>query len=330
MVSNLRPNQQRFITNESLQHQAVMPLLYFEVFSYPLTLEEIYQFGHHPTTTLGELKAALAEMVKAGLIFNYQEFYLSRNQPEWVEQRRQNNERAKQALQRAKNMTQLIRRFPFVRGVALSGSLSKNVMPEDGDIDYFIITQPGRLWVARTLLVLFKKVFLLNSKKYFCVNYFVDEDHLKIEEQNRFTATEMATLLPVYNTPLYHHFFAVNKWVKAYFPRSVRRSFEKGALEKNSRLRGLFEKVLNGKIGDQLDTFFMKRTIQYWNSKFKTLDPNNFSVALKSRRYVSKHHPQDFQNRVMKAYEQRIQEFEQKHQLDLDRSGVWQVKINAQ
>ena len=26
-------------------------------------------------------------------------------------------------------------------------------MAEDGDIDYFVITEPGRLWIARTLLI---------------------------------------------------------------------------------------------------------------------------------------------------------------------------------
>src|SRR5690606_3777846 len=92
----------------------------------------------------------------------------------------------------ARKKAKLISQFPFVRGVMASGSLSKGYADEKSDIDFFIITIPNRLWIARTLLVLYKRIFLLNSHKFFCVNYFVDEKHLGIEEKNLFTATELA------------------------------------------------------------------------------------------------------------------------------------------
>ncbi|MBK8679672.1 MAG: hypothetical protein IPN25_13810 [Sphingobacteriales bacterium] len=42
-------------------------------------------------------------------------------------------------------ISKFIGSFPFVRGVLLSGSLSKNRLAADGDIDYFIIAQPNAL-----------------------------------------------------------------------------------------------------------------------------------------------------------------------------------------
>ena len=309
MVSSLRSSRQRFIASGAPLHQALMPLLYYEIFAYPLTLEEILRFSHDSNTTARDLETALENLVQEGCIFRYQDYYLTQARPEWVQQREANNARAMRYVEKARWMTHLIRRFPFVKAVFLSGSISKNVMPKDGDIDYFIITQPGRLWIARTLLILFKKIFLLNSYKYFCVNYFVDEDHLEVEEKNRFTATEIATLLPVYNPQLYDRFYQANAWVETYFPHCPQRSTEQTISTINSSIQRGLEKLLGGRIGDWLDTFFMKKTIGYWNRKFKTLDPNNFSIALKSRRYVSKHHPRDFQHKVMLAYEKSIRNF---------------------
>ena len=112
-----------------------------------------------------------------------------------------------------------IAKFPYVKGVCLSGALSKGFYDDDGDFDFFIITKPNRLWIARTILVLYKKIFLLNSKKYFCVNYFISTDKLEISEQNLFTATEIATLIPLYGTDTFKEFLeAKNPWAAPYFP----------------------------------------------------------------------------------------------------------------
>ena len=292
--------------------------------------KKIFQFSQYPSNDPTVLKNTLDAMVNEGILFKHKDFYLTCDSKEWVDRRMDNNQRAAKFIKRARWMTQVIRRFPFVRAVILSGSLSKNVMPKDGDVDYFIITQPGRLWIARTFLVLFKKLFLLNSKKYFCVNYFIDEDHLEIEEKNRFTATEIATLLPVYNAQLYDRFYQANSWIKNYLPHSHQYSSAEIQPASKPLIRRILEGMLSGKIGDQLDIFFMKKTIQFWNKKFKTLNPNNFSIALKSRRYVSKHHPQDFQHKVMNAYEQCIQRFEERQQIQLERSGIWQLKKESQ
>ena len=96
-----------------------------------------------------------------------------------------------------------IKRFPFVRAVFLSGELSKNISSDDGDIDFMIVTEKNRLWICRTLLTFFKKIFLFNQKKYLCINYFVDEEHLHLPKKNIFTATEIAHVKPLFNFILF-------------------------------------------------------------------------------------------------------------------------------
>src|SRR6202022_4223033 len=87
------------------------------------------------------------------------------------------------------------------------------------DIDFFIITKANRLWIARTLMHLFKKLtFLTGHQGWYCMNYYVDEEALQIEEKNIFTATELITLLPVCGNGTMEEFFRANNWASSYFP----------------------------------------------------------------------------------------------------------------
>lgn len=309
---------------ESPAHQILMPLLYFEIFKHPLTVEEILNFSHNKSISTIEMTKHLEDLIQQGYIFQYEKFFLTQDCPEWVQLRKENNERAIAFIEKAKWMTQIIQKFPFVRGVFLSGSLSKNVIKKNGDIDYFIITQPNRLWIACTFLILFKKIFLLNSRKYFCVNYFIDENHLEIEEKNRFNATEVITLLPVYNHELYHRFQKANSWVNDYFPNHSKRLATHNVPRAGFAKRWL-EKILNLSFFDQLDTFFMNRTIRFWKKKY-ALNSNKFDVALKSRPHVSKRHPDDFQERIKQAYENNIKKFEKRNGVLLERNNQWIIE----
>jgi hypothetical protein len=73
---------------------------------------------------------------------------------------------------------------------------------------------------------MYKRLFLKGSHKHFCVNYFIDEDHLEIEEKNLFTATELATVLPLYGSQQYTKLIKTNRWLKSFFPNYVPRRLD--------------------------------------------------------------------------------------------------------
>ena len=91
---------------------------------------------------------------------------------------------ANEIMPKAIKISRKIAKFPFVESVNLSGSLSKGYYDLEDDIDFFIITKPNRLWIARTLLILYKKVFLLNSKKHFIFEVFFFEFYMFLIHQN--------------------------------------------------------------------------------------------------------------------------------------------------
>ena len=75
------------------------------------------------------------------------------------------------------------------------------------------------------------------------------------------------------------------------------------------------ERVLNNSLGDKLDALFMATTLKLWKTQFKDLGDANFELALKTRKYVSKHHPQNFQSRVLAALDEKLKAFDEKHKM---------------
>jgi hypothetical protein len=282
-------------------------LWYFEIFQHPLTAAELLQFSNCATPSLEKITKVLHDLVAEGTVFQSGMYYQTKPDPAWVPRRLANNQRADSIMPIAHRMARFIGAFPFIRAVFVSGSLSKHCMAPDSDIDFFIITSPGRLWLARTLLVVFKKLVLFNSHKYFCVNYFVDTEHLEIDEKNLFTATETVTLLPLYGRPWYETFCKANNWAWAQFPNLPKRPTDQIPELRPSFLKKILEFILNSPIGNRLDLWSMRLTVRYWRRKFRNMDDRTFDQALKSRRYISKHHPMHFQKKVLDAYAQ-IQE----------------------
>jgi hypothetical protein len=294
-------------------------LAYYDIFKYPLTEDDITEgcsmFDKSPETC----KHALHRLTEQGIIFKLGNFYALTNNHQHVEDRIAGNQRAERWMKKAHQFSRLIAAFPFVRGVALSGSLSKGFIGEDPDIDYFIITEPNRLWLARTLLVVFKKIFLLNSYKYFCINYFIDTENLEIEEKNLFTATEVTTLKPVYGADITQKFFQKNRWIAHYFPNFKLNGMESVMPARSHLLKRILELLLTGKHGDWMDTRFMKITVTHWARKFRhRYTEEEFNLVFKSDKRISKHHPQNFQKKVLREYRKRLQVLKEKYDIEIE------------
>ncbi len=290
-------------------------LLYFEIFRFPLTQNELWSFSKFNSKS--EFADSLKDLVERGYIQKENGFYSLSSPTLQISERQAGEKRAKSMWRKACRRARFIQKFPFVRAVFISGSISKGVVAPDGDVDFFIITKPGRLWLSRTLLALYKKVFLLGSHRYFCINYFIDYDFLKIEEQNLFTATEMATLIPMTgNMDLISKFFERNAWILDYYPNFV---VSKPLFQSTThkRRKSFTEKCLDIIGASVLEKFSLWITTSFWKMKFKEMPDKDFQTAMKSNEHVSKHHPLQFQKRVLKAFSDKISNFENTNGLKL-------------
>ncbi len=292
----------------------LLTLLYFDIFHYPLTEGEISKFLL--SVLKGDLKESLGTLVQKKCIFEFNNFYSLRSDPALVSRRCAGNLLAEQKMQTARKFSAMMARFPFVRSVMLSGSISKGYMDKESDIDYFIITAKGRLWLVRTAMALFRRIFLLNSRKYFCTNYFIDSEHLEIAEKNIFTAIETSTLRPMFGKAHVFSFQSANQWCSKFLPNHKP---ENGpGEERDSFIKVLGEKILSAPLFDLLERWLRMRFITHWSKKYQhALPDKDFSIAFESTEYVSRSHPSFYQKRVLHQYQQKINEFEKLHDLRL-------------
>lgn len=306
--------------NNSLSHLSksiLKTLAYYDIFSYPLTDEEIFRCtntnGHSKENVFDELN-----YLASNKIINFKDgFYFINHDHQIIEKRIDGNKRAENKMKTARKFSKFISYFPYVRGIALSGSISKGYMDSKADIDYFIITEPNRLWIARIFLVFFKKIFLFNSYKLFCINYFVSTVNLEIEEKNIYTAIELATLIPTYGAEIYSNIQKANGWIKNFIPNYPEYDTTTIPATKRKITQIIIESLLNNKLGDYLDNKVMKLFIRYDEKRYGKLDEEIFKLAFKTRRNVSKHHPNFFQKRVLDTLKEKLEQLELKHNIAL-------------
>lgn len=279
-------------------------LAYFDMFDYPLRKREIFIFLGQGDQ-LHQFEDALNTLINESAVFKIGEFYSLHNNFSLTESRIKGNEKAAKLLKTASTAAAVIDRFPFVKGVAVSGSLSKNFADDSADIDFFIITSANRLWLARTFLHAFKKLtFLLKMEQYFCMNYFVDEAQLTIIEKNIYTATEVATLLPLRGNIAFEKFYAENSWTKKFLPNNYMR-ISSAKDTRGTWFKFIAEKLLNNGVGNMLDNFFMELTKMSWESKTRKQKKNSRGIlmSMHADKHFSKPNPANFQQKLLQHYE---------------------------
>ena len=286
----------------------IKTLLYSDIFNYPLTTREIFNRLEIPCDDIRIVEEELHNLMATNVVYRFDDLYTLQDNVALAIRRSAGNKMAKDIMPRAIRRSRLIYSFPFVRSVMISGSLSKDFLDKNGDIDFFIVTAPGKVWLTRGLLALFQRIVLFNSHKYFCVNYYIDHDHLSLDERNIFTATELITLKPICGNEHYKTLIRDNEWVKQYYPQ-----FKPSAPASKKKFswwpKRFFETVLSP-FAATLDAFVMRRLSQRaFRIHGSQFDKKDFDVAFKAAPHISKNHRGNYQRKITDKFEQRVAAF---------------------
>jgi len=293
-------------------------LAYFDVFNYPLTREEIHFFIEQEIDS-AQINAAIRQLVTDKYVYSLGEFYSLQDNSLLWERRIKGNRNAEQILSTAYKISRLLYQFPYVRGIGISGSLSKNFADKNADIDFFIITASNRLWIARTAMHFLKKLsYLVGRQHWFCMNYFIDEDLLEIEEKNIYTATELITLIPVCGDQTFQQFFFANNWASEYYLNY--RFKNERFLKKSGQsfIKRIVEKIFNNQFGNGMDNFLMKLTTKRWEKKEATqlLNIKGNRMGLRTGKHYAKPNPVFFQQKVLKRFADKLHELDRRIYLE--------------
>jgi predicted nucleotidyltransferase len=284
-------------------------LAYFDLFNYPLTRVEIYLFLQNKYD-YDFFDDALESLLLSGHIFLFDKFYTLHNDHYLVVHRLTGNKKADELIKIALRVGELLIRFPYVRGIAISGSLSKNYADEKSDIDLFIITAKNRLWIARTFMHCLKKLtFLVKKEDYFCMNYYIDEQHLEIPEKSIYTAIEVGTLIPLQGDVTFEKFYSANLWIKNFIPNKIMRVSSAKPV-KAFACKSFVEWMLNNRIGNAIDNMLLHITTSRWLKKTRLNKQNDHGLllSLKTGKHFAKPDPVNFQSILLTRYDRKLKQ----------------------
>lgn len=176
---------------------------------------------------------------------------------------------------KAKKIIRWLQFIPYVRMVAVSGSLALNNTHKDSDIDVLIVVRAGRIWLARFLVTMFlqfigKRRHKNHTKDKICLNHYIIDKSLEIKFRSLYNAQTYAHIIPVLEVEsgIYKKFQKANQWLKNYlvfWPSFAKATEGKPRhfkiLKTNSLLKSiakLKEVCLNRKFGDLLEKILRK------------------------------------------------------------------------
>jgi hypothetical protein len=282
-------------------------LAYFDIFEYPLNRAEIYQFLPEPCSHEA-FKDALDRLCHESWIYQFDDLYSLQNKHSLMLRRKEGNKRAEVLLRKAEKIAGLISHFPYVRGVAVSGSLSKHFADKNSDIDFFIITEKNRLWIARTFMHLFKKfTFLVNKQHWFCMNYYIDEEQMQIREKNIYTAIEVATLIPFRGIEIFREFYGHNAWSAHFLPNHPAYLLP-GKNASSSIFKKIVEFGFRNATGNKIEKYLMQLTARRWSEKTeqRKLNSRGIILGMDTSKHYAKPDPRNFQMKLVDQYERKI------------------------
>ncbi|MGQ9491607.1 MAG: hypothetical protein ACUVR4_11995 [Anaerolineae bacterium] len=194
---------------------------YSDIFQYPLRAEEIHRYLIRWRTSLDEVYTALASSnLRPHRLAQVGDYYTLRGREAIVETRRRRASTSLVLWQRAIFWGRRMASLPFVRMVAVTGALLVDNSEAGDDLDYLIVTEPGRLWLCRALVIGLVRL-AARQGDIICPNYFISERALKVKEHSLYTAREMAQIVPLFGYTLYRRMRELNPWVEEWLPNAV-------------------------------------------------------------------------------------------------------------
>lgn len=256
----------------SCDRAVLLTIIYADLFDFPLTAEEIYSRLVGRGFDRRAVFASL-EMLRSRHLDIRREFVFLRGRHDLVSTRLARQERASDLWAAGDRYARWLSHVPFVRMVAVSGSLAVNNAGDAGDVDLFCITTARRLWLARLFIVPLSKLTRKLSRffpYYLCANYLLSLDSLEVstEEQNLFTAHEVLQAVPLLGTDVRENFLERNAWVNDLLP-NLRPPLPSLAPEGRSRhpVKSLFEHALSGRLGDVLNRMAYRLFVEFYRRR---------------------------------------------------------------
>jgi hypothetical protein len=289
----------RIDKSAALRQAIARTVAYADLFEYPLGRVEIHRYLIGEAASPEEVDLALEQdAALAAFIERTGDKFHLRGRASTVETRHVRNAASAALWRRARAYGAWVARLPLVRFVGVTGALAMSNAERRADIDLFVLTQPGRLWLCRLLVLGVVRLAALRGDT-LCPNFLLSTAALSLRERNVFTAHEITQMVPVQRTESYARFMDANRWVSDFLPNAT-------ATEARGREVGVLTRVatwlLSAPVFAPLERWEMRRKIRRLTARAAREGGGSLSFSeLECRGHFAAHDV-----RVLAGYAERV------------------------
>ncbi len=248
----------------TIERAALETLAYSDIFDYPLRIDEIHRYLSVPAP-LDDLHSALDHQRE--LIACHDGYYFLSGRQDLVALRLKRESISRPALQHAFLFGRILGRLPFIRMVALTGSLALLNSEANADLDYMLVAVHGRVWMARAFALLFGRLTRLFGYT-LCPNLIISDRVLAWRQRDVYTAREICQMIPIAGSAVYSHLRCINDWTGHFLPNaSSTPPLTEASADSRPLVQLIQEWALSGKLGDRLEAWEMDRKIRRFSQQ---------------------------------------------------------------
>lgn len=282
-------------------------VLYADVFDYPLTLSEIHRYLVGERLPLERVQEALdTSPWLAERVARVNGYYTAAGREVVAGRRGERGAGAARLWRSARWYGRLVAHLPFVRMVAVTGALAMDNVTPDDDIDLLIITQPGRVWLARAFVIVVVRWARLFGVS-LCPNYLLADTALRQDRRDLFMAHELAQMVPLAGLALYWRMRRANGWAAELLPNAdLPPRVERDRAPRGAGLlaQRALEQLLRGGVGDWLERWERERKLVKFGDQLR--QPGSAAVLDAQR---VKGHFHDYGGVTLREYQRRCAEY---------------------
>jgi len=284
----------------ALEHAILRTVAYSDVFDYAPGPAEVHRYLDGTRATADAVRRTLADLVPTWLCGDDEAFALA-GREELLPLRRRRHEAARRLWPAAVRWGRRLGRLPFARMVAVTGALAVDNVEPGADLDYLVVTEPGRVWLCRSLVIQTVRLARLDGVV-ICPNWLLAADALDLPRRDLFVARNLAQMVPITGAEVDLRMRAANAWTLDLLPNaegSPRAPFGAG------RSRGLVvrgvETALRSRLGTSLEGWERRRKVR------EILARRGSSPELVLDRRQCKGHVDAHGHQVLRAYAERLE-----------------------
>ncbi|HEX5430068.1 MAG TPA: hypothetical protein VFX17_03270 [Patescibacteria group bacterium] len=211
---------------ETIRAAILKTMAFFSLYELPVNLSTIHQLLYKARASFEQVSAEVAKLTSEGRVQAQDGLYALKS---WDEGRILGNKK-----EIGKRWRKVWRYFwvlslvPFVDQISVINSLALGNADHESDIDFFVVTAPGKLYLVRSIIIaVFRILGVYKTRQHvnerFCFGFYVSSDHESLEDvlvdgEDPLFAFWFASFAPILNQKSYLHLVGSNRWINDYFP----------------------------------------------------------------------------------------------------------------